>query len=149
MRKKKPSLPRFGKLAPKYRFILNPYKDIRFSTCPNCSGKTFVRKVPLFIHVQPTYPTTINKHCRYCPKCDILIAHRDELERMLALAFKKHKPEIIGSEYLVLGTLKPSSWRKREKEPIGFGNVQEHVHDFKEYLNVKHIPAHWGPAIEK
>jgi len=149
MRKKKSSLPRFGKLAPKYRFILNPYKDIRFSTCPNCSGKTLVRKVPLFIHVQPTYPTTINKHCKYCPKCDILIAHQDELEHMLSLAFQEHKSEIIGNEYFVLGTLETSSWRKREKEPIEFGNVQEHVHDFKEHLNVKYIPAHWGPANEK
>ena len=149
MRKNNPSLLQFGKLPPKYRFILNPYKDARFSTCPNCSGKTLVRKVPLFIHVQPAHPTTINKHCRYCPKCDILIAHQDELEHMLTLTFQKHNPEIIGNEYLVLGTLEPSSWRKREKEPIEFGTVQEHVHDFKEYLNVKYIPAHWGPANEK
>lgn len=148
MRRKKVSLPKFGNLPPKYRFILNPYKDARFSTCPNCSGKILVRKVPLFIHGQPTYPTTINKHCRYCPKCDILIVHQDELEHMLTLTFQKHNPEIIGNEYLVLGTHEPSSWRKREKEPIGFGNVQEHVHDFKEYLNVKYIPAHWGPADE-
>ena len=105
-----------------------------------------MRKVPLFIHVQPTYPTTINKHCRYCPKCDILIVHQDELERMLTLAFQNRKPEIIGNDYLVLGTLEPSSWCKREKEPIEFGNVQEHVHDFKGYLNVKYISAHWGPA---
>jgi hypothetical protein len=53
------------------------------------------------------------------------------------------------NEYLVLGSLEPSSWRKREKEHIEFGNVQEHVNDFKEYLNMKHIPAHWGPANEK
>jgi len=147
--KKKVSLPKFGKLPPKYRFILNPYKDVRFSTCPNCSEKTLVRKVPLFIHVQPTYPTTINKKCRYCPKCDILIAHQDELEHMLALAYQKRKPEIIGNEYLVLGTLEPSSWRKREKEPVGSGNVQEHVHDFKEYLEVKYTPAHWEPAEDQ
>lgn len=108
-----------------------------------------MRKVPLFIHIQPTYPTTINKKCRYCHKCDILIAHQDELEHMLALAYQKRKPEIIGNEYLVLGTLEPSSWRKREKEPVGFGNVQEHLHDFKEYLEVKYSPAHWGPAEEK
>lgn len=67
---------------------------------------------------------------------------------MLVLAFQKHKPEIIGNEYLVLGTLEPSSWRKREKEPVDFGNVQEHVHDFKEHLNVKYTPAHCGPAKE-
>ena len=68
---------------------------------------------------------------------------------MLTLAFQEHKSEIIGNEYLVLGTLEPSSWRKRAKEPIEFGNVQEHIHDFKEHLNVKYIPAHWGPANEK
>lgn len=89
--------------------------------------------MPLFIHVQPTYPTTINKKCRYCPECEILIVHQDELEQTLTLTYQKHNPEIIGNEYLVLGTLEPSSWRKREKEPIGFGNVKEHVHDFKEY----------------
>jgi len=77
-----------------------------------------------------------------------LIAHQDELEYMLALTFQKHKPDIIGNEYLVLGTLEPSSWRKREKEPIDFSNAQEHVHDFKEYLSVKYTPAHWGPAKE-
>ena len=105
--------------------------------------------MPLFIHVQPTYPTTINKKCRYCPKCEILIVHQDELEQMLILTYQQHKPEIIGNEYLVLGTLEPASWRKREKEPIEFGNVQEHVHDFKEYLTVKYIPAHWEPAEDK
>jgi hypothetical protein len=149
LRKNEVSLPKYGKLPPKYRFILNPCKDARFSTCPNCPGKTLFRKVLLFIHVQPIYPTTINKSCQYCPKCEILIVHQDELEQTLALTYQKHKPEIIGNEYLVLGTLEPSSWRKREKEPIEFGNVKEHVHDFIEYLEVKYIPAHWGPADEK
>ncbi|MGD8406173.1 MAG: hypothetical protein PVJ21_21125 [Anaerolineales bacterium] len=78
-----------------------------------------------------------------------MIVHQDELEHMLALAYQKRKPEIIGNEYLVLGTLEPSSWRKREKEPVEYGNVQEHVHDFKEYLEVKYIPAHWGPAEDR
>ena len=105
-----------------------------------------IRKVPLFIHVQPHHPTTINKHCRYCPACDILIAHQDELEHMLALAYEKRQPELIGNEYLVLGTLEPSSWRNRDKEPLGIDNVFDHVHDFKERLEVKYTPAHWGPA---
>ena len=148
MRKKKVSPLKFGKLPSRYRFILNPNKDIRFSTCSNCSGKTLVRKVPLFIHVQPRYPTTISKHCRYCPKCEILVVQQDELEHMLTFAFQKQKPEIIGNEYLVLGTPEPSSWRKREKEPIRFGIVQEHVHDFKKVLGVKYTPARWEPADE-
>ena len=144
MQKKKSSRSQFGKLPPMYRFVLNPYTDAQFSTCPHCSGKMLVRKVPLFIHVQPKYPTAINKQCRYCPKCDILIAHQDELEHMLALTYEKRQPDIIGNEYFVLGTLEPSSWRKRERVPLGMGNVQEHVHDFKERLGIEYSPAHWG-----
>jgi hypothetical protein len=146
---KKPAPTRVGKLPPLYRFILNPHADVRFSTCPNCGGKTLTRKVPLFIHVQPHYPTTINKHCRYCPKCDILIVHQDELEHTLTLTYEKRQPEIIGNEYLVLGTLEPSSWRKRDNEPLGMDNVLDHVHDFKERLEVEYIPAHWGPADKR
>ncbi len=142
--RKKPT--RVGKLPPMYRFILNPHTEVRFSTCPNCEGKTLIRKVPLFIHVQPHYPTTINKHCCYCPKCDILIVHQDELEHMLTLTYEKRQPEIIGNEYFVLGTLEPSGWRKRGKEPLVIDNVLDHVHDFKERLEVKYIPAHWGPV---
>lgn len=108
-----------------------------------------VRKVPLFIHVQLHYPTTINKHCRYCPKCDILIVHQDELEHMLALTYEKRQPEIIGNEYFVLGTLEPSSLRKRDKEAILIDNMLDYVHDFKERLEVKYTPAHWGPVDKR
>jgi hypothetical protein len=149
MSKKKAGKAHFGKLPPLYRFILNPHPETRFSTCPNCGGKTAIRKVPLFIIVKPDYPMTINKHCRYCPKCDILIAHQDELERMLVLAYEKRIPKIIGNPYLVLGTLEPSSWRKREKELLSLGTIEEHVHDFKGYLDVEYAPAHWGPADER
>ena len=146
---KKPTLPQIGKLPPMYRFILNPHAQARFSTCPSCEGKMSIRKVPLFIHVQPHYPTTINKHCRYCPKCDLLIVHQDELEQMLALTFEERQPDVIGNEYLVLGTLEPSSWRKREKEPLLMENVLDHVHDFKERLEVHYTPAGWGPADKR
>ena len=105
--------------------------------------------MPLFIFVEPVHPTTINKHCRYCPKCDILIAHQDELERMLVLAYEKRNPKIIGNKYLVLGTLDSSSWRKREKQPLLLENIEKYVHDFKEYLDVEYTPPHWGPADEK
>ena len=56
---------------------------------------------------------------------------------MLILAHTDNNPEIVGNEYLVLGTLSPSAWRKREKEPITMENAQENVHDFKERLNIK------------
>lgn len=149
MRKKKSSISQFGELPPIYRFILNPHIDARFSTCPNCEGKTLVRKVPLVIHVESDFPVTINKHCRYCPKCDILIVHQNELEHMLVLSFEKRSPKAIGTEYLVLGTLDISSWRAGKKAPILVENLLDHLHGFKERLEVEYIPPHWGPADEK
>ena len=80
MSKKKTGKPQFGSLPPLYRFILNPNKDVRFSTCPNCSGKTLIRKVLLFIQVKPVHPTAINLYCRYCPKGDILVTHAANMD---------------------------------------------------------------------
>ncbi len=138
--------PRFGNLPPRYRFILNRHKDLRCTTCPECDGKTLVRKVPLVVVVQPDQMAAINKHCRYCPNCDILIAHQDELETMLAITFEKRAPKIIGNEYLVVGTLEPATWRKREKQDVLVASITEHIHDFKEHLELEYIPPHWGPA---
>jgi len=45
--------PQFGKLPPQHRFFLNPYRDMRFTSCPKCNGKTKLRKLPLAIHVNP------------------------------------------------------------------------------------------------
>ena len=148
MTNKSPSI-RFGKLSLRYRFILNPHADLRCSTCPECDGKTLVRKVPLVVTVLPDQMATINKHCRYCPQCDILIAHQDELERMLVLSFEKRAPELIGNKYLVLGTLEPAVWRKRDKEDVLIANLPDSVHDFIERLELEYIPAHWGPADEE
>jgi hypothetical protein len=134
-----------GKLSPLYRFILNPYNDVRFSTCPECSQRTLLRKVPLVIHVDPRHPMLLNKRCRYCPNCDVLIAHQDELEEWLAITFEKNAPEIIGNDYLVLGTVDKTTWHKQKKEPIPMGELPEYLHDFKEYLKLSYSPAGWYP----
>jgi hypothetical protein len=59
-----------------YHFILNPHAETRVSRCPNCEAKMHQRQVPLFIHVDPTHPVVIGYTCRYCPDCDLLVAHQ-------------------------------------------------------------------------
>ena len=80
--------PRLGKQPPRHCFFLNPYTDVRFTTCPQCRGKTSQRKLPLVIHIDPMQLVALNKTCRYCPRCDLLIAHQDELEAWLAAFFR-------------------------------------------------------------
>lgn len=137
---------KFGKLPPLYRFILNPHVYVRFSTCPECSKRTLLRKVPLVVHVQPHHPTLINKHSRYCPDCDLLIAHQDELEAVLVQAYRDIEPGLIGNDYFVLGTVDKSTWRKRGRLSLDMGNIPKHLHDFKEYLVIKYKPAGWYPG---
>src|ERR1700730_4330882 len=96
---------RIGKQPPRHCFILNPYPWERFAFCPACDGPTEQRKFPLVIHVDPRNPVSLNKTCSYCPRCDLLIAHQDELEEQLLALFEEHNPKVIGNDYLVIGTL--------------------------------------------
>ena len=135
----------FGKLPPLYSFALNPYEDVRFSTCPECGQRTLLRKVPLVIHVQPAHPLILNKRCRYCPDCDLLIVHQDELEHWLAVSFQERMPEIIGNDYFVLGTVDKATWRKQQKESIPMGELAAYLHDFKDHLQISYSPPGWYP----
>lgn len=139
------SLPRLGKQPPRYRFFLNPYSDARFTSCPECGAKTRVRKLPLVIHVDPMQVVTLNKTCRLCPADDLLIAHQDELESVLAAYFSEHQPEIIGNDYLVLGTMDRPVWRRGMESPPPVGDLREILHDFRDYVTFTPGPR-WGPA---
>ena len=78
--RKKKAVTLLGKQPPQYRFFLNPYQDARFTRCPQCDQPMRQRKLPLVIHIDPMQLLSLNKTCRYCPHCDLLIAHQDDVE---------------------------------------------------------------------
>lgn len=136
-------LPHFGRLEPRYKFVLNPYSDVRFSTCPGCGKRTKQRKLPLLIHVDPQNLITLNKTCRYCPDCDLLIAHQDEIEGLLAAIFRQRDPGALGNDYLVLGTVERAAWRKGVNDRLVLDELRDNLHDFKAVHTVQ--PAGWYP----
>jgi hypothetical protein len=146
-RRSRPSgeAPRLGKQPPRYRFFLNPYSDVRFTTCPQCGGKTRVRKLPLVIHIDPMQLVALNKTCRYCPRCDLLIAHQDELEAWLAAFFGQHQPEVVGNDYLVVGTADRADWLRGTRTPLSIREALQSLHDFAEVVRFEPAPR-WGPA---
>src|SRR4051794_11290171 len=99
------SRPKVGKLKPRYSFILNPYSDVRLSKCPKCDRPTHPRKFALVIVVKGYGPYVQGKTCRYCSPCELIIAHQDELESEMTISMAKFAPEVVGNEYLVLGTM--------------------------------------------
>lgn len=138
-----PTLPkRLGKQPPLYRFFLNPYQDVRFTSCPQCGRKMRQRKLPLVIHIDPSTLLTLNKTCRYCPSCDLLIAHRDEIEALMAAMFAEHKPEVVGNDYLVLGTIDRAEWQRGRTSPLNIPQMVAVLHDFKDVVRFE--PADWG-----
>ena len=136
---------RIGKLPPQYTFILNPYTKYRFTRCPGCEQKMRQRKLPLFIHVDPMNPVVLNKTCRYCPDCDLLIAHQDEIEELLAGIFTGLDPSIIGNDYLVMGTVERKVWREGVNQRKGIPEMMEHLRVFKEVRTVRVQPGGWYP----
>jgi hypothetical protein len=125
---------KLGKNPPRYNFFLNPYEDENFIHCPECDGRTRLRKLPLVIHVDPMNLISLNKTCQYCPRCDLLIAHQDELEAMLTELFKEHDPEVVGNDYLVLGTMDTEDWERGQQEPMAVKDVMEYLYEFKQVL---------------
>jgi len=132
--RKKKTTRRLGKQPPCYRFFLNPYQDARFTRCPQCDQKMHQRKLPLVIHIDPMLLLSLNKTCRYCPHCDLLIAHQDDIEQLLTRIFTEHMPEFAGNEYLVVGTTEKSVWKRGTQQPLTLQETLDTLHDFKEVV---------------
>ena len=134
---------RFGKLPPRYRFILNPYPDQRFSSCPDCRKLTKWRKFVLLVHIDPMHLLAQNIHCRFCPDCDLLIVHQDELEAQLVIHVSEHFPADVGNDYLVLGTMERAAWNENRRNSKSLPEILDAVADFREVLTIKVRPAGW------
>lgn len=137
--------PRFGELEPQYNFAINPYPDARLSRCPNCERKTRQRKLPLLIHVDPMHLIALNYTCRYCPHCDLLIAHQDQIEEYLAALFAQRDPAVIGNDYLIIGTVERKAWRENMKQPKPIAEMLAETHDFKSHSTIQMSMAGWFP----
>jgi len=138
---------RVGHLPPRYAFALNRYRHVRFSTCPKCKRTMNKRKFPLFIHVDGWGPLSLRKTCRYCPRCEFIIAHQDELEGELAYFFERHCPDLVGNDYLVLGTVRLKAWKEgAHGKGTTLGQLLDDVADFQKVLTLEVDGGGWFPS---
>jgi hypothetical protein len=130
----------------RYNFSLNPYPDSRCSTCPTCGKPTGQRKVPLFIHVDPHYPLILGYTCRYCANCNLLIAHKHEIESYLTQLFRQNAPDVIGNEYLVMGVMPREVWRAGMENLRPPQEVIDQLAKFLSYSTLQRTQTGWFPA---
>lgn len=127
----------------RHYFFLNPYQDAAFTKCPKCQTKTKIRKFPLVIHIYPQQLFLLNKKCRYCTRCDLIIAGKSELESLMATAFERLNPQIIGNKYLVMGVVERSDWRENQKGRMSQGQTIERMLVFKDVWNFEPLRCGW------
>jgi len=134
-----------GKLPVKHTFFLNPYEDVRFTVCPQCEGKTRIRKFPFVIHIDPMLLMTLHMSGPYCAKCDLIILHQDRVEELLTVACERHDPLLIGNDYLIIGTVEKAFWLKASKKSGTYQEMFDNLHDFKQVLTFEPVPYGWVP----
>ncbi len=140
---------RFGRLPPRYGFALNPHKEMRCTRCPRCEQPTRLRKFALLIGVKDLGMLVVGKTCRFCPPCEFIIVHQDELEVLLATSLAGDRPELIGSDYYVLGTVERKTWRKGLRAAATPEEVLDHTADFEKEFDLHYEPGGWRPANEE
>jgi hypothetical protein len=131
-----------NKQKKRHKFFLNPYSDCAFTKCPKCDSKTKVRKYPLVIGVEPQQLFLLNKKCKYCPSCDLIIAKKQEIESFLALAL----PQLSNNDYLVIGTLDRQDWVQGNKGSFSPSEMIDRMYIFKTVWDFEVRPAGWYPA---
>lgn len=129
----------------RHYFFLNPYTDSAFTRCPKCDAKTKIRKFCLVIHVEPRQLISLNKSCRYCPACDLIIAKKEEVEGLLAAICGQKAPEIIGNEYFVFGTMDRKDWKNTLAGKISQQEAIKRSYPFKDVWKFEVRPAGWYP----
>jgi hypothetical protein len=79
-------------------------------------------------------------------RCETLIAHKAELDKLLSTVVRDSKPE-----YFVLGTVDRPTYRRGLADAASLEDVKDHMSDFKSYWKVDFTPGGWyrKPRTEK
>ena len=98
------------------------------------------------IHIGPMHLIALNYTCRYCQPCDLLIAHKDEIEHLLTELFRQSEPEAVGNDYLIIGTVKKATWREGLQRPKALAEMLPYATDFADYEELRVTRPGWYKA---
>ena len=129
----------------RHYFFLNPYEDTAFTRCPKCEDKTKIRKYCLLIHIDPKHLFSLNKTCKYCTNCDLIIVKKVDIENLLVAICEEFAPEIIGNDYFIYGTMKRKDWEKGQMGKISQQEGIKLSHPFKNVWKFEMRPRGWYP----
>jgi hypothetical protein len=95
----------------------------------------------LVIHVDGFGLVLLNKTCRLCLRCDTLVAHKGEVDQVLASVVSA----VQMRDYVVLGTISRQMYRRGASGQTSLDDVKDQMADFKSYWKVEITPGGWHP----
>jgi hypothetical protein len=131
------------KYKEKYYFFPNPYEDCAFTKCPKCETKTKVRKFILLISIEHNQLFLLNKKCKFCTNCELIIAKKKEIESLMAAGLLQVNPKVIGNDYLTIGTIDRKDWKAANEQSLTSAEIIDKAYLFKDQWDFKVIPAGW------
>ena len=127
----------------KYYFFLNPYTDSSFTRCPKCENKTKVKKLPLAILLEKKkIMFMLNKTCKFCPYCELIIAKKHELE-LIIMQFLGVE-HITDKDFTVMGTQDKAIYREGLNKGLIKDIPLKGVSLFKDVWAFEVQQAYWG-----
>jgi hypothetical protein len=128
------SKPHIGGRPPRYLFYLNPYRNVRFTHCPRCQRLTNLRKFAFLIHIDELGLVALGKTSRFCPRCELIIVHQDEIEPEVANITSRPLSKRLSTQYVVLGTIPVPVWKSALRNRLSVETVRQLASDFKHHL---------------
>lgn len=133
----------------KYELFLNPYLEYRFTKCPKCEKNTKERKHCLVIDYEDQQNKSnrlisINKTCKFCEKCQLLIVDKKELEELLHQIVSAMDLEFDKNSYFLFGTVDRKIWKLGQGEDYATKDFIQHIMPFKDSLQFEIQPAEWN-----
>ena len=61
----------------------------------------------------------------------------------MARAFTQLNPEVVGNDYLVIGTVERATWKRTMQSQLPLEVTLDALHDFKEVVSFKLVGG-WG-----
>jgi hypothetical protein len=97
----------------------------------------------LVIHIDPRQLLCLNKGCKYCESCDLIIVKQVEIESLITVCCEKLNPSLIGNKYLVFGTVDRSDWKQNSKKTTYPEETLDRMYVFKDVKQFEIVPGGW------
>jgi hypothetical protein len=91
-------------------------------------------------HVDGFGLVILGKTCRLCLRCETLLAHKAELDKLIATV-----ATVANADYVVVGTADRRTYRRGLAGTASLEDVKAHTSDVKSYWSVEVTPAGWYP----